>query len=450
MVVITTSIGWFTKNKLFIYISGLLLYVFYMVSMLFSSSPFMANNLPQSKQAQIISAIFDPFGLSAYFYQTAHLTIEQRNTDLLFPNGILLANRIGILLFSIVVLILVTKRFSIIKKLKSSKSKPVFNEVSASSFAFVITEKSNKVKLQSLFSFTKMNLKYVVKSIPFVLIVLSLLFAVGMELYAEIEKGIRLPQKYASSGLMVSGIIQNFYVLGALVLVFYANDLYWRSKNSNFHFIEETTANFSMKFWSIGLTLIGLSFVFTTILILEGITFQFLYKYPIIEWNVYAKAFLFTTFPLILIGGFTLFFHKIIKNKYLSLAVSGVFVLLMTTSLGKSIVKYPLLKFLHTISFDYSDMNGFGSYENAFVQRLFFGFILVLFLLYFIHQNRKSVAKISFWMVIFCSIGLAYFIGKSSISDYVSKDEKQVEVAQANYENNSEFFSANHNQPLRK
>jgi hypothetical protein len=440
VVIITTSIGWFTKNKLFIYVGGLLLYTVYMVSMLFSSSPFMANQLPQSKQAQIISAMFDPFGLSAYFYQTTYLSIEQRNTDLLFPNEILLVNRIGILLISLLVLILITKQFSIVKKIKSSKIKPIPNKVSSLPFAFVTTEKSVKVKLQSLFSFTKMNWIYVVKSIPFVLIVMGLLFAVGMEMYSEIEKGIRLPQKYASSGLMVSMIIKTFYVLGVLILVFYGNDLYWRSKNSNFHYIEESTPNFAMKFWSIWLTLIGLSFVFTTVLILEGIVFQFLYNYPIIEWNVYAKTFLFTTFPLILISGFILIFQKIIKNEYVALAISGIFVLLMTTTLGKSVIKYPLLKFLHTISFDYSDMNGFGIYENAFIQRLFFGFVLVLLLLYFIHQNRKSITKISFWMVTFCSTGLAFFVGLNIISDYVLKDKNQAEIEQVNYEKQFRIF----------
>lgn len=112
---------------------------------------------------------------------------------------------------------------------------------------------------------------------------------------------------------------------------------------------------------------------------------------------------------MILVSGFTLIFQKIIKNKYLALAVSGIFVLMMTTTLGKSIVKYPLLKFLHTISIDYSDMNGFGSYENAFIQRLLSGFVIVLFLLYFIHQSRKSVAKISFWIITFSGIGFASF-----------------------------------------
>lgn len=445
VVSITTVVAWFTKNKLFIYVSGLVLYIFYMISLLFSSSPFMANQLPQSKQAQLISAIFDPFGLSAFFNQTMHLSIEQRNTELATVNGVFLLNRIGIIVISAALQILIAKTFSIAKKVKSAK----INQISGKSkavlpFEFVPTEKSTLVKFQSLYSFTRMNWIYLVKSIPFVLIVLSLLFAVGMEMYAEIEKGIRMPQKYATSGLMVSAIIQNFYVLGALILVFYGNDLYWRSKNSNFHYIEESTSNFPSKFWSIWLTLIGLAFVFTSILILEGIAFQVLYDYTFIEWNVYARTFLFTTLPLILVGGFTLLILKFIKNKYLSLAVSGALVLLMTTSLGKSVIQYPLFKFLYTISFDYSDMNGFGSYENAFLQRLLFGFFLVSFVLYLIHQNKKSVLKISFWLIAICCMAAISVLGSNIISGYSPKDRSSLELAQVKYEKQFRIFQ---NQP---
>lgn len=440
LVAITTSVGWLTKNKLFIYVSGLLLYVFYMVSMMFSNSPFMANNLPQSKQAQMISAIFDPFGLSAFFYQTSHLSIEQRNVELFPFNGILLANRIGIFVISILLLFLVIKFFSISKKVKSSKAQQVSSTISSLPFSFITTEKSLKVKIQSLLSFVKMNGKYIVKSIPFVLIILSLLFAVGMEMYAEIDKGIRLPQRYASTALMASTIIQNFYVLGALVLVFYGNDLYWRSKNSNFHYIEESMPNFTLKFWSIWLTLIGLSFVFTTALIIEGIIFQWVFGYPIIKWTIYAKTYLFTTFPLILVNGFILIFQKIIKNKYVALAVSGVFVVLMTTQLGKAIIKYPLLKFLHIIPFEYSDMNGFGIYENSFLLRLLLGFIIVLVLLYFIHQTRKSIFKFSFWTIGFCSLGFLLLLGKNIVDGYHPRDRNLTELAQVNYEKQFRLF----------
>ncbi len=447
VVSITAVVGWFTKSKLFIYVSGLLLYILYMVSLLFSSSPFMANQLPQSKQAQFISAIFDPFGMSAFFYQTSLLSIDQRNTEFIATNGVLLANRIGILFISLLLLILIAKRFTVDKKVKSSKPNQVSGKkTSIIDFQFVASEKSTLVKIKSFFSFTKMNCIYVVKSIPFVLIVLSLLFAVGMEMYAEIEKGIRLPQKYASSGLMVSTIIQNFYVVGALVLVFYGNDLFWRSKNSNFHYIEESTSNYKMKFWSILLTLVGLAFTFTIILILEGIVFQLLYDYSVIEYNVYSKAFLFTTFPLILVSGLTLFFQKLIKNRYLSLAISGAFILIMSTSLGRILVKYPLLKFLQTINFDYSDMNGLGSYENAFINRLIFGGLVVVFLLYLIHQTKKSITKFSFWLIAISIFVLTSYRGKNIVSNYTPIDSYSLEVAQASYEKKFRTFQ-NKEQP---
>lgn len=440
LVAVTAVIAWVTKNKFFVYVSGLLFYVFYMVSLLFSNSPFMANQLPQSKTAQFISAIFDPFGMSSFFYQTSHLTIDERNADLLSVNGIFLANRIGIILVSTLLLILATKRFSISKKVKASQKHQASGKSYSVPFAFVSTEKSAAVKSQSLFSFVKMNWIYVVKSTPFVLIILALLFIVGMEMYAEIEKGIRLPQKYASSGLMVSTIIQNFYVLGALVLVFYGNDLYCRSKIANFYYIEQSTANFRMKFWSIWLTLTALAFALTTILIAEGIAFQFLYDYPVIEWPVYAKTFLCTTLPLILVAGFVLAIQKIIKNNYIALTLSGIFILLMATALGKLIIKHPLLKFLHTIPFDYSDMNGFGSYENAFAQRQFFGFAIVLLLLYFVHQTRKSISKISFWFITISGVGLISFLGSNIISGYVPKDNNGIQIAQANYEKQFRVF----------
>jgi len=259
-------------------------------------------------------------------------------------------------------------------------------------------------------------------------------------MYAEIEKGIRLPQKYASSGLMVSTIIQSFYVVGALVLVFYGNDLFWRSKNSNFHYIEESTGNYKMKFWSILLTLIGLAFTFTIILILEGIVFQLVFDYSVIEWRVYSKAFLYATFPLILVSGLTLFFQKLINNRYLSLAVSGVFVFIMATSLGRIIVKHPLLKFLQTINFGYSDMNGFGSYERTFLNRLIFGGLVVVFLWYLIHQNKKSIAKFSFWFTAVSILALVSYVGKNIVSSYIPFDRYRLEIAQVNYEKKFRIF----------
>lgn len=435
VVAITTFVAWFSKSKLMIYTSGLLLYIFYMVTLLFSGSPFMANQLPQSEQAKWISAIFDPFGLSSFFYQTTKLTINEKNTNFLNFNGILLANRIGVIIIAFLLLFIITKKFTIFRKFKRTRIMKEVNETHISlPFHFIKTHENSNVKWQSFLSFLKINSIYVVKSIPFVLLMVILLFAVGMEMYAEIEKGIRLPQKYATTGLMVSAIIQNFYVLGAVTMVFYANDLYWRSKSSNFHLIEESTSNSRLKFWSIWFVLIGIAIAFTVVLVLEGIVFQFFYDYPKIELDIYGKTFLFTTLPLVLVGGLALFFQKLFKNKYVSLAVSGTIILLFTTSLGKVLIKNPLLKFLYSINFDYSDMNGFGAYENAFVMRLAFGFIIIFLLLFLIYQTKKSKIKVTFWMVTFVLFSVAIYLGTNVISGYIPKNKEDEQSQLIHYE----------------
>lgn len=437
---ITASVAWFTKSKIFVFVFGLLLYIFYMIALLFSGSPFMANQLPQSKEAQWISAVFDPFGISAYFYQTSNLSIEQRNSELMSFSGILLGNRIVILLTVVFLVFLSSKKFSISKNKK--KSKPIKNQKESSiiAFTFIAIQNNNKAKLQSLLSFTKINWIYIIKSIPFILIILSLLFAVGMEMYAEIEKGIRIPQKYATSGLMVSTIIQNFYVLGALFLVFYGNDLFWRSKTSNFHLIEKTTINSNLKFWSIWLTLSGLVVVFTLILIAEGILFQISYNYAIIEWNIYIKVFELVTFPLIIVSGLMLFFQKLIPNKYLALSISAIIALLFTSSLGKTFLKYPLLKCLQTINFDYSDLNGFGLYENFALNRFFFGFVMVLQLIYFIQQGKKSFEKASFWLITILFLAIGFVLSNLILTDWNPKTNEAILVEQANYEKQFRIF----------
>lgn len=59
----------------------------------------------------------------------------------------------------------------------------------------------------------KLDLVYVFKSVLLPASSLLLVFAVGMEMYGEIEKGIRMPQRYASSGLLAGIIHENFHVL---------------------------------------------------------------------------------------------------------------------------------------------------------------------------------------------------------------------------------------------
>lgn len=429
-------VAWFSKAKMPIYVSGLLLYILYMVALLFSSSPFMAQSLPQTEETKFISGILDPFGMSGFFNQTAQWTVTQRNTEIIGFDGVFILNRLGILLLSLMLLYIAFRNYSFTKRgeHKKSVSSKVNPEVNSIPFKFISTESGFKVKIQALLSFVKINLIYIFKSIPFVVIVLALLFALGMEMYAEIEKGIRIPQKYATSGLMVSTIIQNFYVLGVIVVLFYTHDIFWRSKNVNFNLIENSTFNVKTQFWAHWLTLLLIITSFTSALIIEGIVFQLLYGYPILEFYVYSKVFLFTTLPLFALSGFLLIIQKMIPQKYVAMGLSALFAFVMATPLGRKMVTVPFMKFLYSINFDYSDMNGFGSYEGVFIYRLLFGFLVLAILFYLISLRKFHFRKVYVYLIIL-SLGLSAFSLSQKITDsYLPKDENSQLQAQADYE----------------
>lgn len=430
-------VAWFSKSKMPIYVSGLLLYILYMVAMLFSSSPFMAQSLPQSEETKLISGVLDPFGMSAFFNQTAQWTVLQRNTGIIGFDGVFIWNRLGILLISMLLLYVAFRTYSFSKKVKVKKTffrvgDEKRNDVV--SFQFTAVDEGLKAEFQALFSFVKINLIYILKSIPFVLIVLALLFAVGMEMYAEIEKGIRIPQKYATSGLMTSVIIQNFYVLGVMVVLFYVHDIFWRSKNVNFNLIENSTPNSKTKFWAHWITLLILILIFSLILISEGVVFQYLYDYTDVEIVVYARVLLFTALSLFVLSGFLLIIQKIVNQKYAALGIAALFAFVMATPVGRKAVTYPLFKFLYSINFDYSNMNGFGRYEAAFGYRLLFGFIILTIILFIIHLRKAQFRKIHVYLMLFLLSISAYGLGIKVMNGYQPQNEAITLQAQADYE----------------
>ncbi|WP_449398961.1 hypothetical protein [Chryseobacterium wanjuense] len=206
----------------------------------------MAGSLPQSLEAQQLSALIDPFGISSYFFDAKDFTIQQKNNSTISIFGYLLINRTIFIITSGIFLLLSYQLFSFHK----ISSKNVKNKVEISStnskinfknYTTAILDFGNFAALKSIFSFARIDLIYLFKSVAVIAVSILLLFFVGMEMYAEIEKGIRIPQQYASSGLMASTISENFHLLGLLIVTYFINDLYWRSSSSGFILIEKST-----------------------------------------------------------------------------------------------------------------------------------------------------------------------------------------------------------------
>ena len=427
-----------TKKKLLVVIGGLLLYVLYMVVLLFSNSPFMAGSIPQSLESQQISAFTDPFGLSAYFFEGKNLSVIEKN-ELTIPfSSYLLVNRTVFLFISLAFLLLSYRLFSFSgfsgKKKRKTEINTTFSKINPKAYSVVSPDFGIVSSLQSVLSFAKIDLIYLFKGIVKVAVSVLLLFFVGMEMYAEIEKGIRLPQKYASSGLMATTISENFHLLGLLIVAYFINDLYWRSHASGFSLIEKSTYFHKNKLTGHFLSISVLLFFFTGILILEGLVFQLSYGYFHIDWSAYSGTVLFNTFPLILFSGFVLLINDQIKNRFVALGISVVLLIIMATPITKKIISYPLLRIFSDFKGTYSDFNGYGIYSTAFAERLLFG-SGIIFLLWMINEwfktKKWNLKKASFTVLLLI---ISCWAGNQLMKGYSPKNDEKILLHAIHYE----------------
>lgn len=433
-------ISFIVKKKLLVVVGGLLLYVLYMIVLLFSNSPFMAGSLPQSLEIQQLSALIDPFGLSAYFMQARDLSSYQKNIQMVPFTGYLLFNRLLFILISVGFLLLSFRLFSFSnvsgKKVKTSGPIQLLSETDRSEYSTVSANFGGSASSRAVFSFVKIDLTYLFKSIAVPAVSILLLFCVGMEMYAEIEKGIRLPQKYAGSGLMAKTISENFHLLGLIISVYFLNDIFWRSRSSGFFLIENSTYFSKNRVTGHFISISLLLFFFTGILIAEGIVFQAAYQYFYIDWRAYLGVFLFNTFHLILFSGLILLINDRIPNKFIALAVSILAVFVLSGPVSGKIISYPLFRIFSDFKGTYSDFNGYGIYEKAFAQRLLFGTGIICTLWMFNHFIRiKKISVIPAGLSILLLIS-GIFAGVFFMKGYVPKNEDQAILSSVEYEKN--------------
>ncbi|WET49252.1 M1 family aminopeptidase [Chryseobacterium indologenes] len=427
------------RKKLLVVVGGLLLYVFYMVILLFSNSPFMAGAMPQSLEVQQTSAILDPFGLSSYFLNARLLTVEQKNVQLVPMTSYLLFNRIFCFIILIAFLWFTLKQFSFSNISTQKAKKATFKNDSQpkffkSEYTAVQPEYGRMSVIQSILSFAKIDLVYLFKSITVPAVSILLIFAVGMEMYAEIEKGIRIPQKYASSGLMATTISETFHLLGLMIVAYFLNNLYWRSKSSGFSMIENSTFFSKNKLAGHFISISVLLFFFTGILIGEGIIFQAAYQYFRMDWSAYLGVFLFNTFPLILFSGFVLVINDRIPNKFIALGISVVAVFTLAGPVSGKLLSYPVLRIFSDFKGSYSDFNGYGIYEKAFAQRLLLGAGIIGFLWLinsFIRFKKASVLESTFTILLLSSGIMA---GNYFMKGYIPKDDEKETLNAVQYE----------------
>ncbi|PTS94445.1 aminopeptidase [Pedobacter sp. HMWF019] len=430
-----SMVAWLVKNKLMVYLTGLFIYIIYLIVLTYSGSPMMAGSLPQSSDALDLSARIDPFGLSAFYQQTNLWTVTQKNNSLIYLTGNFLNNRLFYTVGSLLLMLIVYYRFKFhIHDGSHSKNEVALTgeETSVRLFKPLLgATRGYMYPFFALQSLVKQDLKVLIKSVPFVLIAFGLVFYLGMEFYGSIDQGIRLPEQYASTGLMANRIIYNLPGLLLLIILFYAHELYWRSATYHFDMIEKSTpvarGIFLISKW---FSLMMVIVILTAIIIVTGIIFQLIYRYPI-DWQVYLVLYWLIDFPLIICAALILLLQYLIDRKWTGLIATCILLVLLVTSIGKSLgIAHPLLRFAAPYAARYSEMNGWDHYFNSFSWRMLYGASLVTLLWLVVNQGINRLSKrqlfgLSLPFIVCMLTGIYIYKQAPSANAYVELDHSE-------------------------
>lgn len=393
---LVSAVGWWTRNKLMIFLTGLLIYILYMIVQLFSNSPMMANASPVSVEEMAVAAQLDPFGMAPFFEQTHHWTAEQRNTQPLACKGYMLQNRLSYLLLSLGLLLASIRFYTLgVGKSKNTKVRSLHTNDNKTSYQSVrVKIEGFPYALGAIKSQTLIHIKSIFKGIPIYILLMAVAFLIGIEIYSEIDSGMRIPERFASSSLLINSLLSSLPLIILLALLFFGSDIVWKSRAANFHAIESSSPVKSMHvFWSHLLALLCIPLI---LIILAGslaLVIQRMYNHAF-EWSFIGQLISFIGLPSLLLAIAIIGVFHITNNRYLGVSLGFIILLLTNTKIGLLLgFTHPLLRFANFMPDVASDMNGFGHYTTAFGQWMAYSVSIVITfitLIMFFKNGRRT------------------------------------------------------------
>ncbi|MEH0157273.1 M1 family aminopeptidase [Limibacter armeniacum] len=360
------TVALLTKNRLATYISGIFLYLLYMMSSLVLNSPIIANTPPASEESLVMASLADPFGMAAFFEQIQFWSIYQKNYQSLSFTGFLLWNRV--LWSSLLSLVLyIGYRVFSFRKVQRGKKTDKKNTISAGRIGYSYHPVSVVINFNMQWkawrSLVKLKLQTVFKSLPFWGVMLLWLALIIGEFYGNVIVGGQYNNSsYATTHLLVRLMGRPLELLGLVLILFYAGELVWAKRDYQFSGIVDATPVSNAAFFLANLTTVFmLPLLLLTSGILVAITFQLATSYPVFDWSMYVATYYFYGVPLLFYSLFTLFVQSIIPNKYAGMGLSGLCILMFAFFSVHIGIEHPLLRLGMIPVPNYTAMNGYSA-----------------------------------------------------------------------------------------
>lgn len=416
------------------------------------------ESLLSDPENRYLAAIIDPFGASASNYYTRYWTVSEQNELYLPIKGVILYNRFLWLGIAVLVFGLVYKFFSFsqnaitlnFKKNKGERAtKSNFGGITRINLPKVDFDYSFIQNLKTTWKLSNIDFKYIVKSWPFLSIVLVGLIIILIAL-SEVGNLFGTPTLPVTWKMLNGGA--SFTIAINICTFLYAGMLVHRASMSNMnHLIDVTpTPNWTL-YLSQFIALIKMQLVLLAVIMVSGILFQMYNGYFDFEIGHYIKELFGLRLINYVIWAFlALFVQTLFRNPYL-----GLFVLIVL-SIGIPLLRFAgieqnIFRFNQDPGFQYSDMNGYGdSFTSYFAHKIYWflgGLILfILTALFWVRglphsfKERLFIAKSRFrglnivgfalFLVCFSALGFKIYYENNILNERTSAKERELQTVE--------------------
>lgn len=347
----------------------------------------LASVLSEPEQRGLL-AILDPFGSASLDYYTKYWTPSEQNELQIPIKEMIVYNRLLWLAIASLVFGLVYRFFAFSQEaLSFSFRKPKAERVTKTNFSGITRISLPKVEfkftflqyLKTMWKLSNIDFKYIVKSWPFISIVLVglVLMIVGLSEIGNIFGTPTLPVTWKM--LEIGGV---FTISINICTFLYAGMLVNRAKISNLNHLVDATPipNWTLLFSKV-IALIKMQLVLLSVIMISGILFQTYHGYYNFELGHYfTELFLLNFLNYFIWALLAVFIQTLIGNPYL-----GLFILLVISIgipfLSLAGVEQSIFKYNEGPGFDYSDMNKYGTLTPYLIYKLYWillGFSLLI------------------------------------------------------------------------
>jgi len=361
--VVLFGIATLTRSVLASVVGAVAIYVFYFAAAAFTNSPLMAGSA-QGASSAAGASLLDPFGLSAFFEQTRYWTPALRNTRLISLTGNFLLNRILWLSFAAIVWVVVYKRFSFRVLSKSPGTRASRPQVTSRDMKL----RTRRPRSQSrLLAATRIELRSVLRSIPFILLTILWTGLAAMEIVADVAGGEYGAAFYPTTSLILGTLRQPLGLVATVIIIYYSAELIWRERSVGMAEIVNATpasnAVFVVSKWLALSAMIGVLIVTG---IGAGVVIQFARGFHVFHPALLLAFAAILAIPLLLFAMAAVLIQTLSPSKYFGLFAVLVAGVLMQagSALG---IEHPLLTFAGAPPLRYTEMNGFGASITPFL-----------------------------------------------------------------------------------